>query len=390
MPHVAPWWMVLLLGCGGVTPCARSAADLPESWRPPASLSSTPWTEAEQAAADAAVQGGFDEIANYFDAHPEVVPELWDNSVEAFLDVAYAADNTPGLRDAALVRASAALHAIVDPSLDVEPTCDEVGTLLTLLVYAHTLNARRPTAPLAILRDLLLRFSNRSLADCGSLAAVLGADPVARLQDPELPNPEVYGYVMWSITLLDAQTIDGLQLPDGVSAFVSRLWAYLGRYPLPAAADAEDGANDLAVYDTAYLVTHVAYLPTGYGRHRLRVADAPWLYRYLRKNFYAVLAMGELDLVAEFVDLFRQYGCSEENDRQLRDGSRHLLRLYAAAGNRWMAHRESYEIAQSNPYDLLHKPWTAMAGLRRRQFEALSPGSYGAVAREAISAARGR
>jgi hypothetical protein len=384
MSQLSPCLLLLLIGCGGATPCARSAGDLPASSRPPASISDAPWTDVEQAAADAAVRGGFDEIANYFDAHPEVIPELWDNSVEAFLDVAYAADRTPGLRDAGLTRATDALHTIAGPSLSVAPSCDEVGTLLTLLVYAHTLHARRPTAGLATLRASLLDLSNRSLTDCGGLAAVLGADPVARFGDPALPNPEVYGYVMWSITLLDAATIDGLHLPDGVADFVGRLWAYLGRYPLPAAADATDGANDLAVYDTAYLVTHVAYLPTGYGRHRLYVADAPWLHRYLRENFYAVLAMGELDLVAEFVDLFRQYGCSEENDRQLRDGSRHLLRLYAAAGDRWMAHRESYETAQSNPYDLLHKPWTAVAGLRRRRFEPLVPGSYGAMARDAI------
>ena len=377
-----------LAGCASVAPCTSTIELMPPSWRPPVATDDRPWSPAEQADADAAVRAGFEEMAAYFDAHPEALPELWDNAVEAFVDVAYAADNMPALRDAALDRATGSLFAIVGPTHPRAPRCGEGGAVRTRRVYAHTLQARRPTDELARLRARLLDRTNVALADCGGLAGIIGADPFERLGDPALPNGEVYGYVMWSITLLDAQTIDGLHLPEGVTAFVGRLWGYLGRYPLPAAADAPDGANDPAVYDTAYLVTHVAYLPTGYGRHRLRVEDAPWLHRYLRENFYAVLAMGELDLVAEFVDLYRQYGCTEANDRQLRDGSRHLLRLYATAGRRWMAHRESYETMESNAYDLLHKPWTAIAGLRRRRFEPIRPGSYGAAAQAAIEQGR--
>ena len=149
-------------------------------------------------------------------------------------------------------------------------------------------------------------------------------------------------------------------------------------YPLIGARHYEEAANDYTFYDTAYLATHIGYVPTGYGRHALAIEDSPSLYRFLRENFYPVLEMGELDLVAEFVDLLRQYGLTEETDIQVRHGTRHLLRLYAAAGG-WMQHRESYESAESNPYDLIHKPWTAVAGVRRRVPEARIGGSYAAV-----------
>ena len=47
-----------------------------------------------------------------------------------------------------------------------------------------------------------------------------------------------------------------------------------------------------------------------------------------------------------------------------------------------MKHRESYEDAESNPYDLIHKPWTAISGVRRRIPEPELPGTYGAMFRE--------
>src|SRR5947207_15923583 len=103
-------------------------------------------------------------------------------------------------------------------------------------------------------------------------------------------------------------------------------------------------------------------------------------------TFFAAISMlsfetGEVDLVAEFVDLFRQYGCTERNDLQVRDGARYLLRLFHAAGGRWMAHREPYEEKDISEYDLIHKPWTGMSGLRPRIPESPEPGTYGAVVR---------
>jgi hypothetical protein len=125
-------------------------------------------------------------------------------------------------------------------------------------------------------------------------------------------------------------------------------------------------------------------MPTGYGRYPIYIEDAPWLYRFYRENFYEVLEHCEIDLLAEFVDHFRHYGCTEENDLQTRDGARYLLRIYRQAGNSWMNHREPGEDADNlQGYNLIHKPWTAIAGVRRRVVEPPLEGSYGALFRSA-------
>ena len=103
--------------------------------------------------------------------------------------------------------------------------------------------------------------------------------------------------------------------------------------------------------------------------------------RFIRENFYPVMAMGELDLFAEFVDLLRQYGCDATNDVQVRDGTRYLMGLYRKAGKSWIAHRESYEEGDVEPYELVHKPWTAIAGIKRRRWDPAARGSYGAIFR---------
>lgn len=103
--------------------------------------------------------------------------------------------------------------------------------------------------------------------------------------------------------------------------------------------------------------------------------------RFLRENFYALLDMGELDLTAEFTDLFREYGCTEETGLQLRDGTRYLLKLFHSAGDSWMAYRKPYEHREPDSYDLIHKAWTGLSGVRPRVAEIPAPGTYGAVIR---------
>jgi hypothetical protein len=91
--------------------------------------------------------------------------------------------------------------------------------------------------------------------------------------------------------------------------------------------------------------------------------------------------MGELDMTAEFVDLFRQYGCTEDNDLQLRDGTRYLLKLFHSAGGSWIAYREPHEPATIGDYNAVHKAWTGMSGVRARLPEAAAPGTYGGIVR---------
>ncbi len=366
----------VLFGCGAPPPaqtCVLDPAQMPKAWRPAALGPVSPWSAAEQAASEAAVRAGFEEMVDFFAGRPERALSQWDNAVEAFIDVSYASAPTPELGVQGRAKAKEMLGQLLPYYLQREgdaATCDEAGDLLAMSVYAYALEHPE--------RRRMAAMSNAATADCGGLQALLGASPAKVLAPGTYDNSAVYGLVMWSITLIEAQTIPELRLPEGATALPGQLWAYLAQLRTPDAATLAEGANDWGFYDTAYLMTHVGYLPTGYGRYALHRRDGEWLFGFLRRNFYAVLEMGELDLVAEFVDLFRQYGCSESNDRQVLDGSRHLLAIYRKAG-RWMDHREASETAESNDYDRLHKPWTAIAGLRHRRFEAVRPGSYGAV-----------
>ena len=174
----------------------------------------------------------------------------------------------------------------------------------------------------------------------------MGYDYRRKLAAANVSTDDLGDLVLWSVSFTDAQLVAGLELPAEARDLPPALWRFLAHYPLPGARSYRNGASDTRFYDTAYLATHIAYIPTGYGRYSIYVEDAPSLYRFLRENFYAVLEMGELDLVAEFVDLFRQYGCTEQDDLQVRDGTRYLLKLFHGAGDRWMAYREPYEGGQ--------------------------------------------
>ncbi len=115
-------------------------------------------------------------------------------------------------------------------------------------------------------------------------------------------------------------------------------------------------------YDHAFLVTHIAYIFSNYGRLKLREQDAPWLYTYLRSNFDAVMAEEDLELVGEFIDVFRSLGLSEENDAMVRSGTLMLLRSQNPDGS-WCKRQED-----ESPYDAIHCAWCAVMGLRERTF----------------------
>ena len=74
----------------------------------------------------------------------------------------------------------------------------------------------------------------------------------------------------------------------------------------------------------------------------------------------------------------------------MRDGTYYLLQLYHSAGNRWMAHRDPGDSRQPSDYNLIHKPWTGLSGVRRRVVEPTSLDTYGAVFRESFPAPANR
>jgi hypothetical protein len=82
------------------------------------------------------------------------------------------------------------------------------------------------------------------------------------------------------------------------------------------------------------------------------------------------------------VDALRQYGCTPENDAQVRDGTRHLLKVFRDSGERWMNYQdEGQTTANMSDYDRIHHPWTAVLGIRDRRLEQPKPGTYGGIVR---------
>ncbi len=388
--------LIALLTCACTSPrpqplCVIAPALLPMTWRPStnssASLKTEPWSPEESADAANAVRTGLRELTDYFAGNPAAIRELGDDAIEPFLDASFGTSSIPGLKVTAREHARRVLAPLLAARLthgSSPPSCKEFWPLLTLTIYANSLLPSHGADT-----TKMIGLANGAFHQCGSLQAAIGYDYRQKLPGGNLShdlfnhfsNDDAWDLVMWSITLTDAQLVPNLELPAEARDLPPAVWRFLQHYPLTGARAYPDGARNKNFYDTAYLATHIAYVPTGYGRHQIYIEDAPELYRFLRENFYPVLERGELDLAAEFVDLFREYGCTEQNDVQLRDGTRYLLALFHQAGNRWMAHREPSEPATINDYDAVHKAWTGIGGVRARVPEPATAGTYGAVIR---------
>jgi hypothetical protein len=354
---------------------------MPESWRPlgtvHGTLSQSPWSSAESEETERAVRVGLAELITFFETNPGSVQALGIDSVECLVDATYSASNYPDMRETARTYALRNLTLLVNQQLnraEESVQCGAYPQLVTLCNYANTLYPENSEE-----RKRMIMLANAALMRCNvfeDYGEVLESDQVGR--------NKIRALLHWSIVMIEAQTVPRLQVPENGAALVPMLWEFFSTYPLAYARTYPEGAQNKKFIETAYLATHIGYMPTGYGRHPIYVEDAPWLYRFLRENFYEVLEAGNLELVAEFVDLFREYGCTEETDLQTRDGTRYLMRLYREAGESWINYREPSEEGKVlDAYDQLHKPWTGMAGVRRRVTEPPDEGTYGGVFREA-------
>jgi hypothetical protein len=371
--------------------CVIDPAQMPMSWRPTAEiaadLSSEPWSPREAVDVQASIAFGVVEMLDYFEKHPAAAPDMWEDSVGALIEVSYSTTNAPSL--------NAALHASAAQNLGLlmaaylgEPgddaACEDFEEVMPLAMYAERFHGATDARAAH-----MIAAANASLADCGSLSAAIGMPFPAILADPAITGEQVFDLVIWSLLFIEAELIEGFEVSAEMAEFSPALWTFLQTYEIKDAAAYEDGAYDDAFIEDAYLATHIAYIPTGNHRYPLYIEDMPWLYDFHRENFYAMLEMGELDLVAEVVDSLRQYGCTEENDIQVRDGTRYLLDVWHEGGESWMAYREPGETDSSvDAYDLIHKTWTGVLGVRPRQIEAPAEGTYGGLVRKWMPAPR--
>ena len=381
--------------------CIADPSQLPPSWRAPEGLvseeSGRPWTTEEQELAYEAIDKGLDEIINFYDHISEKrIINLGVDGVNSLIDEVYASENLPAFHQKALLASSKIIKISTQKyaaSETYKEGCTRTYNQMKFCAYADYLARRLPEdEELHRLRDTLVKRTNAMFRACKDIDGVLGYlghenDFLTELANKDAHRDLVFRWVLAAIALVDAMTVPELEMPPGSDEFVAGVWEYFKDYKLPYARDNERGMRDHVTFDVAYTATHIAYIPTGYGRHAQLVEDAPYLFKYTRENFYAVLDRGVLDLVSEFVDILRQYGCTEENDVQVRHGSRYLLNLYKESGHSWMKRRESFDRKKISDYMLIHKPWTGISGVEPRQVEPMVPGSYGHAFTEALERA---
>ena len=380
--------------------CINDPSDMPEYWQPLPNQrfedSGLPWSKEEQALADEAVEKGLDELVNYYDHNMTTsrINDLNTDAVNSLIDEAYGSGSMPSFHQKALLSAARVLKlnaAKFMASNSEYKGCTKTYQQLKYVGYGQYLVNNLPDdKELQRFQKALVHQVNDMIRDCETLEDLMDVgNPKKIFKKKNAHADDVFEWVLGAIALTDCLTVPGLHLPEGTEEFIANVWNYLQDYHWPYARDHPKHFDHYKTVNTAWVATHVAYIPTGYGRHKQLIEDAPWLYQYVRENYYYALEYGMLDLFSEFIDLVRQYGCTEENDYQVRHGTRYILSLYEQGGRSWMNHRESHETgdAEITDYLMIHKPWTAISGVIRRQFEPIVPGSYGYAFQEALEKA---
>ena len=101
--------------------CIASMNEYPLSWQAPKDLtfkpSQAPWSAKEEKLRKQAVQQGLEEMIVFMQKNPTRIHHLWDNSVEAFIDVAYGINTDPSLSLKSLKIAAHHLEILAQPSL---------------------------------------------------------------------------------------------------------------------------------------------------------------------------------------------------------------------------------------------------------------------------------
>merc|ERR1712233_14439 len=212
--------------------------------------------------------------------------------------------------------------------------------------------------------------ANKAMDKCKSFEELLGFNYTERLE--EFPSDyklfsshgwvdKTYSLFSTANGLLNLLSNPNVRVPQRNNAndFLATVLNYFDNYDFPPAREYRYKEGEV-FNQNSYVVTHVGFLLSGYGRYPIKIADSPWLYKYFRENFYYAIQDDDVDLVAEFMDNYRQYGCNEENDQQMRDGISWLMDKYDnIPGGSWVDEKEE------DLYDQVHTPWTVYGALKQ-------------------------
>ena len=328
----AAWLLAAAAALGGCAATARQAG--------PADVSA--------ARCDRAVMRGMGWMETFL-AKGTNLDDVGLDGVYIFLEIAASSPNPRIRTKAQAVARKYAKHAVKKLLADDTEPMDngDLVDLVDLLSEAE---------PLGLDSRWLRARAVEALKDYRSFKALHG---VAFRKLSTASEDDVFDTMMSVYSLAKAHAACGEAF--AVKPGLTKMLAFVKTRDFISAVDDTSEGKD-TFQDHAYLATHVAYILSNYGRLRLRRTDAPWVYRYLRANFDVVLADKDIELVGEFVDVFRSLGYSEDDDADVRAGTAFLLDSQNEDGS-WGPWRK-----EEDPYDAIHYTWCAVSGLRRRQF----------------------
>jgi hypothetical protein len=362
--------------------CVLDLDQMPASWRPSAKIKKTlnpaPWSQNEQKDAQYSIVTGLNEMIGFFERKPAAIQSVWADSVEALIQLTYASANTPEFDAKVSEAARKNLTTLITTYFDHDRSsasvnCDEFERLLPLTLFAHKLYPANDPRTI-----MVTKRTNAAYRTCGSLEVATGHDYRNILAVKQAPPSKLLEVYIWTLWFMEAELYPDIELPAEIREYGPALWKYFETYRLASASEFKEGPRDEKFIEVADLAPHIAHIATGTNRYPIYVEDNPHLYRFHRENFYAVMEVGELDLFASIVDTLRQYGCTADNDVQVRDGTRFLLNIFHKGKDRWMAYRQPGETdANIDDYGLVHYPWTSVLGVRARKPEQPEPGNVG-------------
>ena len=126
----------------------------------------------------------------------------------------------------------------------------------------------------------------------------------------------------------------------------------------------EGGAN-AEFYDTVYSITHVVYTLNEYGQYRLSARLLPREFEFLKANLREAVALGDADMLGEFMDSLRALGLTDA-DALIRAGTEYLLAHQNADGS-WGDARER------DVYLRYHPTWGGVAALSNYAWRGTGP-----------------
>jgi len=218
----------------------------------------------------------------------------------------------------------------------------------------------------------LVDLTNKVLQECTSIDEFLGFDFKRRLSKFPSYNrilssrrqmDKIFNYFVLGYDVLNLLSNPKLKLPEKSLEFVAWIFWYYREYDFPYAYEYD---WKKVFDDNSFVVTHWGYLLSGQGRYKIFRKDSPLVYNYVRDNFYDAIQYGDMDLVSEFIDILREYGCNQQNDQQIRHGLSWLMTRYrknSAGQFTWLQGNE--EIV----YDRLHVVWTVIGALKDHVFK---------------------